>query len=182
MSSLTPSYPLQKGELGEGLPVAVAVRTPPLSCEPAWDLHSAPHLLGHLPGPLHSQMPGGVPRFLHVQKQGIQFQCLRHTSSSPSMVTPPAPCHREEETRPEQIGGSCPEAPEYLGSMGPGAGLCPPVPLSTPGTLQGDGGLHSEEDTDMRAAGLAGCWLEPDPGKSPWLLPAEQRPTRPALN
>lgn len=86
------------------------------------------------------------------RREGFNFS-ICPTPSSQSMVTHSALCHRAEETLPGQMGGSCLESPEHLGSLGLGAGLCPPIPLSTPGTLQSDGGRHSEEDTGVRAAG-----------------------------
>lgn len=133
-------------------PGGLAVRTAPLSCEPTWDLHSAPHLAGHVPRPLHSQVLRGVPHLLCVQSKEFNFSiCPTHPLAGP--WSPPCPCHRAEGSLPDPRGEG-PPAHSHLHTWGPwGLGSLPSCPALHPWALQGDGGPHPDT-TDPGAAGL----------------------------
>lgn len=170
--SVTPRYHLQKSglrDLGEGLPVALAVRT---TCEPTWDLHSAPPLSGPF---------AQAPPESNAQRGPTLSACPEAKdliSASPRVHGHPPCPHRADKTSLTRRGaeGSCSESPKPLGSLGPEVGLRPSILLPTPETRGGDGVHSFKRRHRQEGSGPRGCWSQPGPGQSLWRLQAGAGP------
>ena len=159
MSSVTPSYHLQKGGLwglGKGLLMSLTFGTTPPSCEPAWDLHSVPPLYWPFAqAPAQSNAQRGPP-LLVCAKTGNLILASAPYTLWPAHGHPPAPCHRAEGSLPAQTGegSSCSESLRYLRVRRVWGRSLSSCPSPHPGALWGE--VRTQKETGMRAAGPTG--------------------------